>query len=128
MATLGALGSTPATPPAAARVPVDHDHLSRYTFGNRELELEVLNLFAAQAPEYVGGLRDARTGKEWRDAAHSLKGSARAVGAHFVAELAQRAELQGLPTDPGARAVTIDALAEAISEAKAHIAMLENES
>jgi HPt (histidine-containing phosphotransfer) domain-containing protein len=122
------MGSTVATVPGAARVPVDHDHLSRYTFGNRELELEVLNLFAAQAPEYVGALRDARTEKTWRDAAHSLKGSARAVGAHFVAELAQRAELQGLPADPAARVLIVDALFEAIGEAKAHIVLLENES
>ena len=40
---------------------IDHAHLARYTFGNKALELEVLQLFVAQAPEYVEQLRSAAT-------------------------------------------------------------------
>ncbi|MEZ5818125.1 MAG: Hpt domain-containing protein [Hyphomicrobiaceae bacterium] len=105
--------------------PVDHAHLARYTMGNRPLELEVLNLFADQAPEYLAQLRVARDEKAWRDAAHTLKGSARAVGAFRVGDLAMRAEaLSGSP-DPVARAQVIESLEAALEEARAYIAGLE---
>ncbi|MGD9802750.1 MAG: Hpt domain-containing protein [Hyphomicrobiaceae bacterium] len=104
---------------------VDHAHLARYTFGNKALEVEVLNLFADQAPLYLTNLRDARSEKDWRDAAHTLKGSARAVGAMRVAELAERAEALRSSADMAARAMAIDALAEALDEARQHIARLE---
>src|SRR4051812_35026424 len=64
----------------AAPAPVDFAHLKRYTLGDRALELEVLHLFAAQAPLTLEVLRRAHTTRAWRDAAHTLKGSARAVG------------------------------------------------
>lgn len=74
------------------RSPIDHAHLSRYTFGNRELEREVLDLFAEQAPRTLAWLKASATPKAWRDAAHTLKGSARAVGAFEVATAAEAAE------------------------------------
>lgn len=126
MATLEALTAT-ATRTLGARQPVDHDHLARYTFGNKALEFEVLSLFAEHVPAYLASLRDARTDKEWRDAAHTLKGSARTVGAMFVAELAERAEaFRGIP-DAAAKLMTLEALSEAITEARAHIALLDPE-
>jgi HPt (histidine-containing phosphotransfer) domain-containing protein len=72
--------------------PVDLVHLSRYTLGNRALEREVLELFCTQSLVYLARLRDARSDKDWKDAAHSLKGSATAIGAWRAAEAAQRAE------------------------------------
>ncbi|HXF54599.1 MAG TPA: Hpt domain-containing protein [Hyphomicrobiaceae bacterium] len=72
--------------------PIDFSHLSRYTLGDKALEQEVLALFAAEAPATLGRLRSARTGSAWREAAHTLKGSARAVGARKVAMLAEQAE------------------------------------
>jgi HPt (histidine-containing phosphotransfer) domain-containing protein len=72
--------------------PVDLVHLSRYTLGERALEREVLELFCAQSLVYLARLRDARSDKDWKDAAHSLKGSATAIGAWRAAEAAQRAE------------------------------------
>ena len=72
--------------------PVDLVHLSRYTLGERALEREVLELFCTQSRVYLARLRDARSDKDWKDAAHSLKGSAAAIGAWRVAEAAQRAE------------------------------------
>lgn len=74
------------------RSPIDHAHLARYTFGNRELEREVLGLFAEQAPTTLNWLKTSTTPKSWRDAAHTLKGSARAVGAFEVATAAEAAE------------------------------------
>ncbi len=73
--------------------PVDLVHLRRFTLGNRALELEVLQMFAEQAPLILDRLQHARTDKAWRDAAHTLKGSAGAIGAHAVARAAAEAEL-----------------------------------
>ena len=79
----------------AGVAPIDHAHLSRYTMGNRALELEVLQLFAGQAPSTMKCLRDAACAKSWHMAAHTLKGSARGVGAKTVADIAEEAERAG---------------------------------
>jgi HPt (histidine-containing phosphotransfer) domain-containing protein len=72
--------------------PVDLVQLSRYTLGDRALEREILDLFRTQSKIYVERLRAAVSEKEWQDAAHSLKGSAKAVGAWRVAACAEGAE------------------------------------
>ncbi len=104
--------------------PIDHAHLACYTFGNKALELEVLQLFANQAPEYLEQLRSAASEKEWRDAAHTLKGSARAVGAMRVGDRAERAEALRASPDTVARSRAIAALEEALDEARAYVASL----
>lgn len=69
---------------------LDRDHLSRMTFGERNLEREVLAMFAAQA---LGlSKRLAAQPDDSADLAHTLKGSARAVGAFEVADAAERVE------------------------------------
>src|SRR3990172_9624133 len=75
----------------ASSRPVDLVHLSRYTLGARALEAEVLELFCTQATIYLERLRQAGSDKDWKDAAHSLKGSAAAIGAWRAAEAAQPA-------------------------------------
>ena len=72
--------------------PIDWSHLSRFTLGDKALEQEVLGLFAMDAPRYLAKMVAARQRKDWIEAAHTLKGSARAVGAWNVAECAQAAE------------------------------------
>jgi len=108
-----------------SEAPIDHVHLARYTFGNRALEIEVLQLFAEQAPEYLDSLRHAATEKAWRDAAHTLKGSARAVGAFRVAERAERAEALRATPDAAARSRALQALEDALHEARQHIVALQ---
>jgi HPt (histidine-containing phosphotransfer) domain-containing protein len=71
---------------------VDLVHLSRYTLGDIALEREVLRLFCTQSFLCLDQLRAAQSVKDWIDAAHSLKGSARAIGAWGVAEAAESAE------------------------------------
>jgi len=124
MGTFATIAVREAPVMARADCPVDHAHLARYTFGNKALELEVLQLFADQAPEYLRQLRAATTEKAWRDAAHTLKGSARAVGAVRVADKAERAEALRASPDRVARARAVTALEEALAEARAHIARL----
>lgn len=72
--------------------PIDRSYLARVTLGNVVLEREVLELFAGQLPVYVEQLRAADSQKDWMFAAHTIKGSALAVGAHKLADLAQMAE------------------------------------
>jgi HPt (histidine-containing phosphotransfer) domain-containing protein len=72
--------------------PIDWAHLSRFTMNDRALEQEVLGLFAIEAPRYLAQLNAAADRKDWIEAAHTLKGSARAVGAWAIAECAQAAE------------------------------------
>ena len=72
--------------------PIDLVHLSKYTLGNRDLENELMGLFRAQADVYLGRLAEAATDADWVSAAHSLKGSAKALGAWRLADLAEFAE------------------------------------
>jgi HPt (histidine-containing phosphotransfer) domain-containing protein len=112
------------TPVAGEDAPaIDLLHLSRYTLGNRVLEAEVLALFAAQLPDTLLALRRARGESDWRIAAHTLKGSARAVGAWRLAELAEQAERSGLPAAAACSGV-LAAIASAVREAEAFIVAL----
>jgi HPt (histidine-containing phosphotransfer) domain-containing protein len=74
--------------------PVDLKHLRRYTMGDANLEKEILDLFLGQLPKTIQALADAVNEREWKVAAHTLKGSGRAVGAWRVARLAEHAERQ----------------------------------
>jgi HPt (histidine-containing phosphotransfer) domain-containing protein len=104
--------------------PVDLAHLRRYTLGDRDLEVEILGLFADQLPITIGALNAAASMKEWGIAAHTLKGSARAVGAWSLATLAETAEkLHDLP-DARERRQVVGRLEEAAGEARDYIASL----
>lgn len=103
-------------------VPVDLAHLGRYTLGNAELEREVLALFSEQAAATLEALRRASSPKAWREAAHTLKGAALAVGAWQVAKCGQQAEVAEY--NCAAREAILTRLEQAIGEAKAFIARL----
>lgn len=107
---------------------IDLAFLRRFTLDNRELEREVLQLFAGQAPSYVAGLRTAATDKDWREAAHSLKGSARAVGAWHVARAAEALEAQGRATDLAERQRSLAPVEAALAQATGHIRELARAS
>jgi HPt (histidine-containing phosphotransfer) domain-containing protein len=101
----------------ANALPVDLDHLRRYTLGDKALEDEVIGLFLAQLPETIAALRSAVNERDWKMAAHTLKGSSRAVGAWRIAELAQQAEALVRSDDPEACSDAISKLEAAASEA-----------
>jgi len=107
----------PSPPLAPGGGPIDFDHLQRMTLGDAGIEQEVLRMFSAQSALLVETLKAAPP-----DAvalAHTLKGSARAIGAFAVADAAERLEtvLAG-GSDPAAALVR---LAEAVGEARAAI-------
>src|ERR1700676_4404900 len=71
--------------------PIDLVHLARMTLGDRSLEREVLQLFDRQASLLVARMRQiSRTGIS--AVAHTLKGSARGIGAWRVARAAEAVE------------------------------------
>lgn len=83
------LGGATVAEPSAFR-PVDLVHLARQTMGDKELEVEILSLFARQARAALlemtaGDLPPATV-------AHRIKGAAGAVGAFKVAGIAGEIE------------------------------------
>jgi HPt (histidine-containing phosphotransfer) domain-containing protein len=103
-----------------ARDPVDRAYLARFTMGNTAVEHEVLQLFADQVPLYLEQLRDAATKKAWGQAAHTIKGSASAIGAWRLARFAEMAEQVNVESvlahSEGHRDEALAALATAIDE------------
>jgi HPt (histidine-containing phosphotransfer) domain-containing protein len=80
----------PSPPLAPDDGSIDLDHLKRMTLGDSGLEQEVLAMFSAQSARVVGAL--AALPAEAPALAHTLKGSARAIGAFAVADAATRLE------------------------------------
>lgn len=71
--------------------PIDAEHLTQMTFGDRRLEREVLEIFRRQAAimlSRIGGVEPGAAAA----AIHTLKGSARGIGAWRVARAAERLE------------------------------------
>jgi HPt (histidine-containing phosphotransfer) domain-containing protein len=80
----------PSPPLAPDDGPIDFAHLRRMTLDDDRLEREVLALFSAQAANLAGML--AALPADAGALAHTLKGSARAIGAFGVADAAARLE------------------------------------
>ncbi len=70
---------------------IDEDHLGRMTLGDRSLEREVLEIFSHQAALMLRRIAGAEPAVA-AAAAHTLKGSARGIGAWRVARAAERLE------------------------------------
>ena len=73
-------------------LPIDQDHLAKYPMGDAEVECKVLQLFIGQIPSLISQLRAAASEKDWYISAHTLKGTARAVGAHTLGDRAADAD------------------------------------
>ena len=120
MGAIEARGGTAGTAAAQAAA-IEPGYLSRFTMGNEALAREVLELFAAQAPLSLDRLHRARSHADWRQAAHTLKGSAAAVGARQLqrwAELAERIDASLPAAEREAqRALALSLIAEAMAAA-----------
>jgi HPt (histidine-containing phosphotransfer) domain-containing protein len=107
----------PSPPLAPDDGPIDFEHLSRMTLGDAGLEQEVLAMFVAQSTTLVGTL--AAMPADASALAHTLKGSARAIGAFSVADAAARLEAaiaRGFDTS-----AALAELGETVAEARAAI-------
>lgn len=89
--------------PGSAGSPLDLAILRRYTLDDAALEKEILDLFAGQLDVSVRSLQTAATTEDWFRAAHTLKGSARAVGATSLASALEDAEALSDVQDTGGR-------------------------
>jgi len=105
---------------AAARPVIDRKHLARMTLGEADLEREVLALFDRQAGLLLARLRGVPLNAA-AAAAHTLKGSARGIGAWGVADAAEAVELAA---DAPELAAKIEALVAAVDEASKAIAAI----
>ncbi|MFZ0763005.1 Hpt domain-containing protein [Bradyrhizobium sp.] len=107
----------PSPPLAPDDGPIDIDHLRRMTLGDATLEREVLTMFSAQASRLAEALAAMPT--DAPALAHTLKGSARAIGAFAVADAA--AHLEALIKFGGDTAEALSELDEAVTQAGAAI-------
>jgi HPt (histidine-containing phosphotransfer) domain-containing protein len=107
----------PSPPLAPDDGPIDFEHLGRMTLGDAGLEQEVLAMFVAQSTTLVSTL--AAMPADASALAHTLKGSARAIGAFSVADAAARLEAaiaRGFDTS-----AALAELGETVAEARAAI-------
>jgi HPt (histidine-containing phosphotransfer) domain-containing protein len=108
---------------------LDTDHLDRMTSGDKALQAEVLDLFRHQA-ELWGRLLDPQfPADNWGDAAHTLKGAARGIGAKKLADVCQEAESLGRaggggdgPASSVDRIVRLAVVREVLDETLAEVA------
>lgn len=105
---------------------VNFAYLERYAAGDQALVDEVLELFREQAALWVRLLNPASPGDAWRDAAHSLKGSALGVGAFALADECEAAE-QAADAGPTQREALLGEVRTALDAALADIAAYAHE-
>ncbi len=75
---------------------LDRDHLAQYTGGDAALEAELFALLGTQIEACMAKLRQAQAEAGWAEAAHTLKGAARGVGAMALGEACACAEAHPL--------------------------------
>ncbi len=97
--------------------PIDLVRLAANTLGNRDLEIQVLRLFMTQSASAMSRLATENDSDVLKDIVHTLKGSARAVGAGAVAACCERLEGSG---QAGVDA-DFNGLHEAVDQANAYI-------
>jgi HPt (histidine-containing phosphotransfer) domain-containing protein len=107
---------------ASGERPIDLVHLARMTLGERSLEREVLQLFDRQATLLLTRMQSAPAAA-LSTLAHTLKGSARAIGAGGVARAAETVEFMGAVDEPALHRA-LATLGAAIDEARTFIAEL----
>ena len=114
----------PSPPLAPDDGPIDRSHLARMTLDDSSLEREVLAMFAGQSAGLMERL--AALPADAADLAHTLKGSALAIGAFRVADAAEWLATT-LRTNEEA-SEPLMALDDAVAEARQAIGCLLNRS
>jgi hypothetical protein len=104
--------------------PVDLVHLARYTLGNTSHERVILELFHTQSDIYLKRLETADHERAWQDAAHTIRGSARDIGAWRVAKSAEDAEALSGNAFAALRNAVLGALQRDVGEANGYIDLL----
>ncbi|ALV28190.1 histidine kinase [Pannonibacter phragmitetus] len=92
MANMASKGSTDRFVRHGGHAPIDLAQLATNTLGNRELQQEVLKLFLARSKTLISELSAADDRQHQADLVHSLKGSARGIGALRLADVCDTVE------------------------------------
>ncbi|WP_170144856.1 Hpt domain-containing protein [Litorimonas taeanensis] len=102
------MANTPHTHDEENSHEIDFEHLNQYVQGDISLTKEVFGLFKHQVEMWGRLLDPAADDDSWGSVIHSLKGSAKAVGATGLAERCERAEqLVGETKTAGGRLVAV---------------------
>jgi HPt (histidine-containing phosphotransfer) domain-containing protein len=104
---------------------VDFAYLEGYAAGDQAVVDEVLALFREQAELWMRLLDPAAPGQGWRDAAHTLKGSALGIGAGVLADACAQAEAAG--DDAIERTLKLKRARDSLDEVLADIAAYTHE-
>lgn len=87
---------------------IDFDHLNQYVAGDAALTAEIFEMFTHQVEMWGRALVVEADDETWASVTHSLKGSARAIGAVQLAGLCETAEtLTGERNRVGLREISI---------------------
>jgi len=106
---------------------IDFDHLNRYVAGDVALTREIFSLFIHQTEMWGKGLLADSDDEVWASVTHSLKGSARAVGATHLAKMCEDAEeLVGDGRRMGARDVAVQNIEFAVDQVRTEIQRWEH--
>lgn len=117
---LDAVASPPLVP---GDRPIDLVHLSRMTLGDRALERDVLALFERQIGFLMQRIEFAEAPVA-AAAAHTLKGSAKGIGAFALARAAAEVEAAATAGDAAGRAEGVISLRAAIRDTSVEISGL----
>jgi len=99
----------------------DQQHLRQYTGDDRALQRELLDLFLGHFAPVRTQLDAARSAQDWKFAAHSLKGSARSIGAPRVAAVAEKLDAMDFETPKSRKARLLDDLDKAMAAFAAEV-------
>jgi hypothetical protein len=115
----GSVFTTPASSVVFSKAVLDDS-----TMGDPALQSEVIQLFRAQFGRPLELFADVTDSQAWRFAAHSLRGTAAALGGLEVAGLATAMELDGMPANHNDRIAMICMLDSAVSRFLAEVSPL----
>lgn len=94
---------------------IDLAHLTQYTMQDKALEQELLGLFKEQAVLQFENIESASDKSDWVMAVHTLKGSARGIGALQVADLSADLEKIGFEGDEAQKQPLVSRLKHAVA-------------
>lgn len=108
---------------------IDLAQLKTMTGGDVELAREVLEIFKHQSEVWGRMLVADAPNEQWADAAHSIKGAARSIGAMALGEVCNTAEERGRAGNASVAeaSVLINAIKDRMIEATESIAKVEHQ-
>ncbi len=106
---------------AKPSMPIDFAYLDWYTAGDRSVQADVLAIFRGQSMLWIDMFDPDMADTEWVALAHSLKGSARGIGAFTLGDLAEQAEALIDGDHRESRRGVLDAMRKALGAVQAEI-------